>query len=109
MSIIDIAHQLLSPETKPASDQDGGVPPQGLRTALRVATAAWLLTSIVEFTVWLAIAINTATLDAPWWLFSTTVGGIIVGMLWAANEAARRAPDRWQRDHHLAGESRFSR
>ena len=73
------------------------MPPEGLRTALRVATAVWLLTSMVEFTVWLAIAINTATLDPPWSLFSTTAGGIIVGLLWAANEAAHRAPDRWQR------------
>jgi len=65
-----------------------------------VAASVWLLTSLVELTVWLAIAITSGTLDAPWWLYSTLVGGLVVGALWAANDTGHRAPVRWQRDHN---------
>lgn len=71
-----------------------GAPPEGLRTALRVTTAVWLLTTVVQLTVWLAIATVGGNLDAPWWLYSTAVGGVIVGLVWAANEAGHGAPRR---------------
>ena len=71
---------------------EGGVPPEGLRTALRVATSVWLLTSVVQFAVWFTMSLVSGTVDAPWWLYSTSVGGVIVSLVWAANEAAHRAP-----------------
>ena len=73
---------------------DGAEPAAGLASVLRVATAVWLLTSIVEFTVWLALAVSSGDLDSPWWLFSTTVGGVIVAAISVAHEARRRAPFR---------------
>lgn len=55
-------------------------------------TGVWLLTSIIEFAVWLTISVVSGTVDAPWWLYSATVGGVIVGLVYIANEAAHRAP-----------------
>lgn len=71
---------------------DGGEPPAALASALRVATSVWLLTSVVQLTVWLAIAFATGDLDGPWWLYSTSVGGAVVGAIWMAHEGHHRSP-----------------
>ncbi len=73
-------------------DLDGAEPAAGLASVLRVATAVWLLTSVVELTVWLAIAVVSGELDSPWWLFSTVVGGGIVAAIRVAHDARARAP-----------------
>lgn len=68
----------------------GGVPPQGLTTALGVATALWLAMTVVQIVVWIALAAGTGSLDTPWWLYSTVGGGAVVGVLWAINESHHR-------------------
>lgn len=69
----------------------GGVPPQGLTTALGVVAAVWVIMSVVQVLVWLTIAVASGGPDAPWWLYSTVVGGGIVGALWFANESFHRS------------------
>ncbi len=71
---------------------DGGEPPAALASALRVATSVWLLTSVIQVTVWLAIAFTSGGVDGPWWLYSTSVGGAVVGAIWVAHEAHHRGP-----------------
>jgi hypothetical protein len=73
-------------------DLDGAQPAAGLASGLRVATAVWVLTTVVELTVWLAIAVVSGDLDSPWWLFSAVVGGGIVAAIRVAHDARARAP-----------------
>jgi hypothetical protein len=67
----------------------GGVPPQGLTTALGVAFAIWLVMTVAQVVVWLVIGMATG-LDGPWWLYSTLPGAVVVGVLWLVNESHHR-------------------
>jgi hypothetical protein len=73
-------------------DIPGAAPPPELTAALRIAATAWLALCAIQLTVWAVIAVFTGHLDAPWWLWSDVVGGLIVGGLWWANERYHRQP-----------------
>ncbi|SEF18080.1 DUF1707 domain-containing protein [Jiangella alba] len=73
---------------------DAGVPPWGVTTALRVAAVGWIAMTAVQIVVWLAVAVGTGGLDAPWWLYSTVGGAGVVGALWWVNESYHRVPGR---------------
>jgi uncharacterized protein DUF1707 len=70
----------------------GALPPRGLTTALGAASAVWLVTTALQVVVWLTMALATAHLDTPWWLYSAVGGGMIVGVLWLAHESYHRTP-----------------
>lgn len=65
------------------------VPPAALTLALRVATVTWLVVCVVQFTVWLTLAVF-GHFDGPWWLWSDIGLGLGVGVLWWSNESYHR-------------------
>lgn len=65
------------------------VPPRGLTVALRVTTAVWLVSCVVQFIVWLSLA-AFGEFDWPWWLYSDVGLGLVVGILWWTNESYHR-------------------
>jgi len=67
----------------------GGVPPEGLTTALGVASAIWLVMTVAQVVVWLVIGVANG-LDGPWWLYSTLPGAVVVAVLWLVNESHHR-------------------
>jgi hypothetical protein len=80
-------------DLRPALSGISGVfPPRGLTTALGAASAVWLITTVLQIVVWLTLALATAHLDTPWWLYSGVGGGMIVGVLWLAHESYHRPP-----------------
>jgi hypothetical protein len=68
------------------------VPPRGLTTALRAFTGVWLVTCVVQFVVWVALAMF-GHFDSPWWLWSDLGLGAVVAMLWWTNESYHRKSD----------------
>ncbi|HEY3686868.1 MAG TPA: hypothetical protein VGL93_27785 [Streptosporangiaceae bacterium] len=52
-----------------------------LDTAYRAAVALWVGVSAVQLVVYLALAAADGSLDAPWFLWSTGAGALIVGGL----------------------------
>ncbi len=70
----------------------GALPSGGLTVALRVATAVWLVTCVVQFIVWLTMAV-LGNLDWPWWLYSDIGLGLVVGILWWTHESYHRKTD----------------
>lgn len=68
---------------------DDAIPPRGLTTALRVTTAVWLITCVVQFVVWLSLAFF-GHFDWPWWLYSDLGLGAVVGILWWTHESYHR-------------------
>lgn len=68
---------------------DDAIPPRGLTTALRVTTAVWLITCVVQFVVWLSLAFF-GHFDWPWWLYSDLGLGAVVGILWWTHETYHR-------------------
>lgn len=68
---------------------DGALPPDGLTVAMRVLTAVWLVSCVVQFVVWLTMA-AFGNLDWPWWLFSDLGLGLVVGILWWTHESYHR-------------------
>jgi len=71
---------------------DGALPSGGLTVALRVVTAVWLVTCVVQFLVWLTMA-AFGNLDWPWWLYSDAGLGLVVGILWWTHESYHRKTD----------------
>ena len=67
-------------------------PPRGLTTALRVVTGVWLVTCVVQFVVWMSLAVF-GHFDSPWWLWSDLGLGAVVAMLWWTNESHHRKSD----------------
>ncbi|GAA1606262.1 MULTISPECIES: DUF1707 SHOCT-like domain-containing protein [Kribbella] len=67
-------------------------PPRGLTTALQAVTGVWLVACVVQFVVWLALAVF-GHFDGPWWLWSDLGLGAIVAMLWWTNESYHRKSD----------------
>lgn len=67
-------------------------PPRGLTTALQAVTGVWLVACVVQFAVWLALAVF-GHFDGPWWLWSDLGLGAIVAMLWWTNESYHRKSD----------------
>jgi Domain of unknown function (DUF1707) len=67
----------------------GALPSDGLTVALRVVTAVWLVTCVVQFVVWLTMA-AFGNLDWPWWLFSDVGLGLVVGIVWWTHESYHR-------------------
>jgi hypothetical protein len=53
----------------------------GLRAARRIATVAVLAATGVQIAVWVAISVATASIDAPWWLWTVFAGGLVIGVL----------------------------
>jgi hypothetical protein len=71
---------------------DGALPSDGLTVALRVVTGVWLVTCVVQFMVWLTMAVF-GNLDWPWFLFSDVGLGLVVGILWWTHESYHRKTD----------------
>lgn len=67
-------------------------PPRGLTTALRAVTSVWLVTCVVQFVIWVALAIF-GHFDGPWWLWSDLGLGAVVAILWWTNESYHRKSD----------------
>lgn len=67
-------------------------PPRGLTMALQAVTGVWLVACVVQFVVWLALAVF-GHFDGPWWLWSDLGLGAIVAMLWWTNESYHRKSD----------------
>jgi hypothetical protein len=67
-------------------------PPRGLTTALSAITGVWLVACVVQFVVWVALAVF-GHFDGPWWLWSDLGLGAIVAILWWTNEAYHRKSD----------------
>ncbi|NUR95445.1 MAG: DUF1707 domain-containing protein [Kribbellaceae bacterium] len=67
-------------------------PPRGLTTALQAFTGVWLVACVVQFLVWVALAIF-GHFDGPWWLWSDLGLGAIVAILWWTNESYHRKND----------------
>ena len=65
------------------------IPPRGLTVALRVSTAVWLISCVVQFVVWLSLAFF-GHFDWPWWLYSDVGLGAVVGILWWTHESYHR-------------------
>ena len=65
------------------------IPPRGLTVALRVSTAVWLISCVVQFVVWLSLAFF-GHFDWPWWLYSDLGFGAVVGILWRTHESYHR-------------------
>jgi len=58
-----------------------------------------LIATLVQIVVWLAIAVTTAHLDTPWWLWTALPAAAAVGLLtlarrWAATAETRTADTR---------------
>ena len=68
------------------------IPPRGLTVALRAASAVWLVTCVVQFVVWVALA-AFGHFDWPWWLWSDLGLGLVVAILWWTNESYHRKTD----------------
>ena len=68
------------------------IPPRGLTIALRAASAVWLITCVVQFVVWVALA-AFGHFDWPWWLWSDLGLGLVVAILWWTNESYHRKTD----------------
>lgn len=68
---------------------DDAIPPRGLTVALRVSTAVWLISCVVQFVVWLSLAFF-GHFDWPWWLYSDLGLGAVVGILWWTHESYHR-------------------
>jgi hypothetical protein len=66
------------------------VPPSGLTRALRLVTAAWLAICVVQFLVWVILAVF-GHFDGPWWLWSDIGAGLVVAGLWWLNETYHRS------------------
>jgi hypothetical protein len=67
-------------------------PPRGLTTALRALSGVWLVACVVQFVVWVALAIF-GHFDGPWWLWSDLGLGAVVAILWWTNESYHRKSD----------------
>lgn len=67
-------------------------PPRGLTVALSAFTGVWLVACVVQFVVWLALAVF-GHFDGPWWLWSDLGLGAIVAILWWTNESYHRKSD----------------
>jgi hypothetical protein len=56
-------------------------PADGLRAARRIATVAVLAATGIQIAVWVAISVATASIDAPWWLWTVLAGALVIGVL----------------------------
>jgi hypothetical protein len=56
-------------------------PSNGLRAARRIATIAILAATAVQIAVWVAISVATASIEAPWWLWTVLAGALVIGVL----------------------------
>jgi hypothetical protein len=65
------------------------VPPSGLTLALRIVSAGWLLVCVVQFLIWVILAVF-GHFDRPWWLWSDLGLGLGVAVLWWTNESYHR-------------------
>jgi hypothetical protein len=65
------------------------VPPYGLTLGLRIATVGWLAVCVIQFVVWLTLAVF-GHFDGPWWLWSDLGLGAAVAILWWTNESYHR-------------------
>lgn len=68
------------------------LPPQGLTVALRAFSALWLVTCVVQFVIWVALAVF-GHFDWPWWLWSDIGLGMVVAILWWTHESYHRKSD----------------
>ncbi|MEU4198098.1 DUF1707 domain-containing protein [Kribbella sp. NPDC026611] len=68
------------------------LPSRGLTTALRAFTGLWLLTCVVQFVIWVVLAVF-GHFDWPWWLWSDLGLGAVVAILWWTNESFHRKSD----------------
>lgn len=53
----------------------------GLRAARRIVTFAVLVATGVQVVVWVAICVATASIGAPWWLWTVFAGALVIGVL----------------------------
>ncbi|TCC17335.1 DUF1707 SHOCT-like domain-containing protein [Kribbella speibonae] len=67
-------------------------PPRGLTVALQAVSGVWLVACVVQFAVWVALAVF-GHFDGPWWLWSDLGLGAVVAILWFANESYHRKND----------------
>jgi hypothetical protein len=65
-------------------------PADKLTMVTRALLAIWLGVVLVEVGVWLAIWIFSGDLEAPWFLWSVLVGGVIVAGFHLAGRKRRR-------------------
>ncbi len=68
---------------------EDAVPPRGLTIALRASTGVWLVSCVVQFVVWLSLAMF-GHFDWPWWLYSDIGLGLVVAILWWTHESYHR-------------------
>ena len=67
-------------------------PPRGLTVALRAFTGLWLVTCVVQFVIWVTLAVF-GHFDWPWWLWSDLGLGMVVAILWWTHESYHRKTD----------------
>jgi hypothetical protein len=53
----------------------------GVRAGRRIVTYAVLAATGVQVVVWVAISVATASIDAPWWLWTVFAGALVIGVL----------------------------
>jgi len=63
---------------QPEARERGG---SALDIVYRAAVALWLGIAAVQLVVYLAVAAGTGSLDSPWFLWETVIGGLIVAAL----------------------------
>lgn len=62
----------------------------GLARARQLALVLWLAVSSINFVVWIAVSIGSASWDTPWWLYGFGIGGVLVGALTLAERTVGR-------------------
>ncbi len=67
-------------------------PPRGLTVALRAITGVWLVACVVQFVIWVTLAVF-GHFDWPWWLWSDLGLGMVVAILWWTHESYHRKTD----------------
>ncbi|WP_405060951.1 DUF1707 domain-containing protein [Kribbella sp. NBC_01505] len=74
------------------ADLPNATPPRALTVALRAFTGVWLVACVVQFIVWVALAVF-GHFDGPWWLWSDLGLGMVVAILWWTHESYHRKTD----------------
>lgn len=70
-----------------------GTPTRHARTR-RLATAAWLAASGIQFVVWAMIVVISLSWENPWWLWTFVPGAVVTAGVWWLTELDIQSQDR---------------